>query len=239
MACKAMRVVSVGGILNALQNFSSAAVAEQDDVAFLDDVVAAFEAHLGFFTCGGDAARGEKIVPAHDFRADETFFDVAVNFACGFDGGGAFSNGPRADFRLARGEIRNQAHQLVGGVNQAIEAGFFQAVGCEQLGGFFFFHLRELGFEASANGHDRGIGSALQCAEFVALDRGGKLGGFVVAKIQHVEHGTLRQKQKSADGLALFGRQFQLAQGLFGFQMRFALFEDGFFELRGPDLSFS
>ena len=61
-------------------------MAEENHVAFLDDVVSAFEANLGFFAGGGDAACGEEVVPANDFGADEALFDVAVNFAGGFNG---------------------------------------------------------------------------------------------------------------------------------------------------------
>ena len=71
---------------------TSAAVAEEDNIAFLDDVVFAFEAHLGFFFCGGDAACGEEIFAAYDFRANKAFLDVAVNFTGGFDSGGPFAD---------------------------------------------------------------------------------------------------------------------------------------------------
>ena len=54
-------------------------------------------------------------------------------------------------------------------------------------------------------------------------------GSFIVAQIQHVQHRSHRHKQKSADGLAFFGCERQFAQRLFGFQMRFALFQNVFF----------
>ena len=77
-------------------------MAEQDDVAFLDDVVAAFEADFALFAGVREASGGEQIFAAHDFGADETFFDVAVDFASGFDGGGAFADGPGAGFDRQR-----------------------------------------------------------------------------------------------------------------------------------------
>ena len=61
---------------------------------------------MGFFAGGGQAARGEQVVPAHDFGADEAFFDVAVDFPAAFTAVVPLSNGPGADFGFAGGEIR-------------------------------------------------------------------------------------------------------------------------------------
>ncbi len=61
----------------------------------------------------------------HDFGANETLFDVAVNFSRGFHGGGTFADRPRANFGFARGEKWHQSHQIVGRADQAVEPGSF------------------------------------------------------------------------------------------------------------------
>jgi hypothetical protein len=207
-----------------------AGVAEQDDVAFLDDVFLAFEADLGFFAGGGEAACGEEIVPADDFGANETFFDVAVDGAGGFDGVGIFVNGPGAHFGFASGEEGSEAHQVVGGANEAVQARLFQAIGGEHLRRFGVTHFGKFGFQASADRDHCGVLAALQCTQLVTVNGSFQFAGFVVAEIQYEEHRPLRQKQKSADGFALFGSQVQFAQRLFGFEMGFALFQNCFFQ---------
>jgi len=204
----------------------SSAVAEENNIAFLNNVFFSFQADLGFFFGGVDAPGGEKIFAANDFSANKTLFDVAVNFPGGFDGGVTPADGPGAHFGFARGEERNQTHQVIGGANQAIQAGFFQAVGGEEFGRCLFFHFREFGFQASADRDDRRVGTALQRGELVLLDGLVEFGGFVVTEIQHVEHRPLRKKEKTADGLALLGCKFEFPQRFFGFEMHLALFEN-------------
>ena len=82
----------------------SAGVAEKNHVAVLHDVFLAFEAQLRAFFGDGKAAGGQQIFPAHDFRLDEIFLDVAVNRAGGFLRVQAALDGPRAAFRLAASE---------------------------------------------------------------------------------------------------------------------------------------
>src|SRR5579863_3167981 len=100
-------------------------MAEQYHVAFLHDIFLAFEADLSFLPRGCKTSGSEEIIPANDFRANETLFDVAVNGSGGFDCGRALANRPGADFRLACGEKRSQTHQLVGRANQAVESRLF------------------------------------------------------------------------------------------------------------------
>src|ERR1700739_1598938 len=83
---------------------SSAAVAEQDDVAFLNDVILPFQAHLGALAGGRHAARGEPIVPADDFGANEAALDVGVDRARGLLRVCAALDGPSANLGLACGE---------------------------------------------------------------------------------------------------------------------------------------
>src|SRR5579884_3941258 len=91
--------------------------------ALLNDVILALEAHLRLLLCGGDTPGGNQIIPAHHFRADESLLDVAMNRSGGLDGRGPFVNGPSADLGLARGEELQKAHEVVGGANEAIQAG--------------------------------------------------------------------------------------------------------------------
>src|SRR5262245_30248444 len=209
-----------------------AGVPEQDDVALLDDVVLALEAYLSFFARGAEAAGGEQVVPADDFGADEAFFNVAVNGPGSFDGVRTLMDGPGPDFGFAGGEKRRQAHQIVGRVDQAVEARLLKAVGGEKLACFFVVHLGQLRFEPAADRDDSGVRTAFERAEPVALDRAFELAGLVVSKIQDVQHRTLRQEEKAADGFALFGAKSQLAQRLFGFKMRLAFVENGFFPFK-------
>src|SRR5262249_14925022 len=115
--------------------------------------------------------------------------------------------------------------------DQAIEAWFLQTIRSQKFGGFFLFHFGKFGFEAAADSDDSGVGAALESTEFVALHGGIELASFVIAEIEDIEHGALREKKESADGAALLGSELEFAQRLFGFEMRLAFFEDGFFEL--------
>jgi hypothetical protein len=216
----------------------SAAMAKEDNIAFLDDILFPFEADLSFFLCSGNAARGEEVFAANDFGANEALFDVAVNFTRGFDGSGAFANGPGANFRLARGEKREQTHEVVGCANQAVEARLLQAVGGQQLRGFLVVHFGKFGFETAADSHNRGVGAALQGSELVFRDRLVHFGGFFIAKIQDVEHGALGQKEEAANGFAFFGGKLKFTKRFFGFEMRFTLFKDTLFVFQNRILLF-
>src|SRR5947199_10836508 len=110
-------------------------MAEEDDVAFLDDVVAAFEANFALFAGMCEASGGEQVFAAHNFGADETFFDVAVDFAGGFDGGGASADGPGAGFRVANGEKRDETQKIVGRVDEPYDAKLGEADGVDEFGG--------------------------------------------------------------------------------------------------------
>src|ERR1700761_6403961 len=92
---------------------SSARVAERYHVAILHDVLFAFEAHLRLFTRRAEAARGHQVFPVHHFGLDEPALDVAVNCARCFLRVHAALDRPRAAFRLACREKRNQPEQLV------------------------------------------------------------------------------------------------------------------------------
>jgi len=56
-------------------------MAEENDVAFLDDVLFAFEAHLRLFARRREASRHQEIIPADYFGANEAALYVGVNCA--------------------------------------------------------------------------------------------------------------------------------------------------------------
>ena len=66
----------------------------------------------------------EQVFPLHHVRLDEILLDVAVNRARGLLRGHAALDRPRAAFRLAAGEKRNQPQQPVARLNQPVAAGF-------------------------------------------------------------------------------------------------------------------
>ena len=65
---------------------------------------------------------------------DETFFEVGVDDAGGSGGFGAAADGPGADLLDAGGEVGDEVEETIGGVDEAVEAGLFQAEGLEELG---------------------------------------------------------------------------------------------------------
>src|ERR1700682_6055375 len=91
---------------------SSTAVPEQNDVAFLDDVLLAFEAHLRLLARRRKAPCRQKIVPANHFGADEAALDIGVNRAGCFLRAHAAFDRPGTHLGLARGEKRSQAEQM-------------------------------------------------------------------------------------------------------------------------------
>src|SRR6266849_6058016 len=115
--------------------------------------------------------RDQQIVPADDFRFDEAALEIGVDSAGGPQRGGAAADRPCAALRLSAGEKRNQAEQLIGGVDQPVEAGFLQAVGGQQLGGLGVLEVGQFGFDPAADGRDGCVGSLRQDAQVVPLDR--------------------------------------------------------------------
>src|SRR5258706_2708691 len=101
---------------------------EQNDVAFLDNVFLAFQAHLRILARRREAPRLQEIITANDLGANESAFDVRVNCAGCFLRAHAALDGPCAYFGLSRGKKRSEAKQVVGGLNQAIESRRLQAV---------------------------------------------------------------------------------------------------------------
>src|SRR3981189_605819 len=96
-------------------------MAEENDVAFLDDVLLSFETHLRLFARRREASRRQEIIPADYFGATEAALDVGVNCGARLLRVHAALDRPGAHLGFARGEKRSQAHQVIRGLNQAIE----------------------------------------------------------------------------------------------------------------------
>src|ERR1700687_6406901 len=96
---------------------------KENNISLLHDVLFPFEPHLRFFLGGADPSGGEEVFTTHHFRADVTLLNVAVNFAGRLHRGRTLANGPRANFRLSRGEKWEQAHQGVGSADQPVQSG--------------------------------------------------------------------------------------------------------------------
>jgi len=85
---------------------------------------------------------------------DETFFEVGVNDAGCSGGFGAAPNGPGSDLLHACGEVGDEVEEAVGGVDETVEAGFFEAEGFEEFGALGGFELGDLGFKGAADTDD-------------------------------------------------------------------------------------
>ena len=99
---------------------------EQDHIAVLHHIILAFAADEALFLCRGHGAIGNQILIGDDFCADKAALKVLVNFACGLRGFGAAPDRPCTHLRLAGGEIGNEAEQVVGALDEPVEAAFFE-----------------------------------------------------------------------------------------------------------------
>src|SRR4029079_9885703 len=89
---------------------------EMHDVAVLDDVLAALEAHLAVLLRALLAFARDVIGKRDHLGANEPFFEIGVNDAGGLGRRIAVVNRPRADFLRTGGEIGLEAEQLVAGM---------------------------------------------------------------------------------------------------------------------------
>ena len=127
---------------------------EEEDVSVLNDVLFAFGAEEAGFFDGLLAAVFEEVRGGVAVGFDEAFFEVGVDDTGGSGGFGAAADGPSADFLHAGGEVGDEVEERVGGVNEAVEAGLFEADGFEEFGAFGGFELGDLGFECAADADD-------------------------------------------------------------------------------------
>jgi len=127
---------------------------EEEDVAVLDYVLFAFGAQEAGFFYGLFAAEAEEVFAGVAVGFDEAAFEVGVDDAGGAGGFGAAFDGPGADLLDAGGEVGDEAEEAVGGVDEAVEAGFGEAGGFEELGALGGFELRDFGFHGAADADD-------------------------------------------------------------------------------------
>ena len=74
---------------------------------------------------------------------------------------------------IANGEKRDETQEIVGRVDEPVEARLGEAEGGEELGGFLVFHFGEIGFKASADGHNGRVALLFERGEIVTGDGGG------------------------------------------------------------------
>src|SRR5215471_17427462 len=100
---------------------------EIDDVSVLNDVLLAFETDFAVLTtCGHRTARNEGVI-RHDFGANESPRNIAVNFARRHLRRGMTRDRPGAALVFAHREKGNVSKQIVGGANDPIETRLGQA----------------------------------------------------------------------------------------------------------------
>src|SRR6187399_2471362 len=101
--------------------------AEQHDISVAHDVLLAFRPDDALFLRAFPAARAHELIVAHRLTANEAALEIGVNHTRCLRRGVTLMDGPRADFLLARREVRLQSHQVVAGANEPIETGRLQA----------------------------------------------------------------------------------------------------------------
>ncbi|RMR53962.1 hypothetical protein ALP85_05318 [Pseudomonas syringae pv. syringae] len=96
----------------------------------------------------------DEVVICHHFGADEAFFEVGVDHACGLGCGGTDADGPGTDFFDACGEVGLQVEHFVASADHAVQAGFFEAQGFEEhVLLFAVIKLGDFGFDLVADRH--------------------------------------------------------------------------------------
>src|SRR4026207_891170 len=99
--------------------FWSCREAEVDDVAVLDDVLFAFQAHLAVVAPRGHRSAGDQMIVADDLRANESAGDVAVDLSGRDLRRRMAGNGPGAALVLAHREERDVAEGIAAGAGGA------------------------------------------------------------------------------------------------------------------------
>src|SRR5665811_182758 len=123
--------------------------AEEDEVGFLDDVVAPLKTPLSCILRALLSVVGDEIVVCDHLRADEALLEIGVDFPCGLRRRRPLPHGPRARLLRPRSEERSESEQVIGGANHVVEAGFVEAVLSQYLIVVFVVDERQFGFEVS------------------------------------------------------------------------------------------
>src|SRR5690606_26595469 len=106
---------------------------EVQHVAFLDDVVLAFQSQTAGFLGALLALEVDEVVIADGFGADEATFEIGMDDARRLRCGGTGAQLPGADFLHACGEVGLQAEQLVAGADHPVQARLVEAEVLEEL----------------------------------------------------------------------------------------------------------
>ena len=97
------------------------------DIAVLDDVILAFDAHLSGGADGGLGLVMDEVFVLDDFRADEAALEVSVDDTGGLGGLIAYADGPCTALVGTGREEGLESQQAVGALDEADDAGLFQA----------------------------------------------------------------------------------------------------------------
>ena len=189
---------------------------EEEDVAVFDDVLFAFGAEEAVFFDGLLAAVFEEVVGGVAVGLDEALFEVGVDDAGGSGGFGAALDGPGADLLHAGGEVGDEVEERVGGVDEAVEAGFFEADGFEEFGALGGFELGDLGFEGSADADD--LTSLFGGTLFYGFGVGVAGGEAGLVDVGDVELGLGGDEEEVADVGFFFVGEIDCAGGFAGFE---------------------
>ncbi len=195
---------------------------EQNHIAVLHDVLFPFQPHLRLLSRRREATCLEQVFPLHDIRLDEILFDVAVDRARGLLRAHPALNRPRAAFRLAASEKRNQSQQTIARLDQPVAPRFREAVRLHHLRRFRIVQLRKLRFDLAAERNHRRLRLRCQPLQVVFLDHAVNLRRLFIAQIQYVEHRFARQEHEAGQHLHFFRLEFQFAQRSFGFERQSA-----------------
>jgi len=97
------------------------------------------------------AAVGEEVVGGVAVGLDESLFEVGVDDASGSRGLGAATDGPSADLLHTSGKVSDEVEEAVGGVYEAVEAGFGEAHLLEELIALGGLELGDFGFHLATD----------------------------------------------------------------------------------------
>src|SRR5262249_49855402 len=108
--------------------------AEMEDVAVLDDVLRAFEAHPAGVLGALLAVIGDEVGVGDGLGADEAFLEVGVDDARRLRRLGAAADRPGARLLRSDREIGDEVEELVAGADDAGEPGLVEPERLEELG---------------------------------------------------------------------------------------------------------
>ena len=144
-------------------------MADQQDVAFLHDVVFPFEAQPTGAPGFGVPPGLDQPLPVDGFGADEFFFEIGVNCSRRFAGGSVLRDAPGTHLVFRSGQERDHAQKGIRGADQPVQSRFAEPVAFEVGESFFFGQLGDFRLDASTDGGDGGVLPATQPLASVLL----------------------------------------------------------------------